>query len=103
MSKVTKLGDTIHNMRKTNYEMKFAKAAHELMEFNNSAAMVLPIPNTSPQQYIAIGTSTEICGLLLPRSLVANAVESAISAMPETSGEVITIGFDVAKGECNAS
>lgn len=93
MSNVAKIGDTIRNMRKANIEMKFAKAAHELMEFNNSAAMVLPIANTTPQQFIAIGTAAEICGLLLPEKPIVNAVQSAIAAIPETTGEVITIGL----------
>ena len=75
-------------MRKKGLETKFAKAAHDLMEFNNSAAMVLPIPNTTPQQFIAIGSATEICGLLLPQKPAATAVQGAMT------GEVITIGAE---------
>jgi len=92
MSNVSNIGETIRRMRRQHLEVKFAKAAHELLEYINSAAMTLPIPNTTPQQYIAIGTATEICGLLLPQSPVATAVQTAIEAMPQQPCEVIHIG-----------
>lgn len=67
------------NIRRKKLEKAFAEAALELMEHTGAGAMVLPIKNTTPPIYIAIGRADQICGMLLNEKPLASAVTDAVS------------------------
>lgn len=71
------------NIRRKKLEKAFAQAALELMEHTDAGAMVLPISNTNPQKFIAIGESEQICGLLLKEKPSITAIGDAVSQLCE--------------------
>jgi hypothetical protein len=73
------------NIRRKKLEKEFAKAALALMEHTGAGAMVLPIANTTPKTFIAIGDANAICGMLLNEKAAVSAVESAVKEMPNAS------------------
>lgn len=80
---VVDLENEFWNIRRKKLEKAFAQAALELMEHTGAGAMVLPIRNTAPPVYIAIGEANQICGLLLNEKPAVSAVNEAVSQLCE--------------------
>lgn len=70
------------NIRRKKLEKAFAEAALELMQHTGAGAMVLPIANTTPKIFIAIGEANQICGMLLNEKPSVSAIEAAIKELP---------------------
>lgn len=78
------LEDEFWNIRRKKLEKEFAKAALALMEYTKAGAMVLPIANTTPPVFIAIGEANQICGMLLNEKPTATAVKEITDASQPT-------------------
>lgn len=78
------LEDEFWNIRRKKLEKEFEKAALALMEHTKASAMVLPIANTKPPVFIAIGEANQICGMLLNEKPTATAVKEITDASQPT-------------------
>lgn len=77
METVVNLEAEFFNIRRKKLEKEFAQAALALLELTGAGAMCLPIKNTKPQMFIAIGTAQEISGLVLQTTPIDNAIGEA--------------------------
>jgi hypothetical protein len=55
--------DDLNARRKAALQRVITDAALDLFAETGSAAFLLPIPNTTPQLYVAVGEAQEIVGL----------------------------------------